>query len=353
VIASIVRANRDARFEYFVYACEDGVFRREIEEAGTTVRVLPRHLPKFDPYWIVRLARVMRRDGVDLVHAHLFGDSLHGYLAARAAGELPVLLTLHIGVEGLNRLQHLGYRWLVRRADRSVACSEAVRQSFLESVPEAESRLRAVPNGIEVPPPVETTPDERRRLRQSLGLDPDAVIVAALGRLVPQKAFDLLISAFARLSREEHRSTRLVLLGEGPDGEALARHAEQQGVGDRVVLAGFRPDVYELLEVIDVVVFSSLFEGLPVALLEAMAMARCIVATDVPGMVEAVRGEREAVIVPRGDVGELSKGLERVLQDAELREHLGREARRRFVQEFTAEKMVERYEETYLELGPA
>ncbi|MEM7586074.1 MAG: glycosyltransferase, partial [Acidobacteriota bacterium] len=88
VIAALVRGRQDPRLEVFVYSCHGGVHREEIAAAGATVRLLPRHLPKIDPLWAMRLGRRMRRDRIDLVHTHLFGDSLHGVLAARLAGRL-------------------------------------------------------------------------------------------------------------------------------------------------------------------------------------------------------------------------------------------------------------------------
>ena len=86
VVREITAGSDRSEFRYFVYCCVDGDTRPRIEETGATVRVLPRRLSKIDPAWVRGLARAMREDHVDLVHTHLFGDSLHGYLAARASG---------------------------------------------------------------------------------------------------------------------------------------------------------------------------------------------------------------------------------------------------------------------------
>ena len=111
VIASILMGRRDPAIRYFVYSSEDGVHRQEVEEAGATVRILPRVLPKLDPPQVWRIARALGRDRIDLLHGHLFGDSLHGLLAARMWGwlgrRIPVALTLHIGPEGSQDLEHV------------------------------------------------------------------------------------------------------------------------------------------------------------------------------------------------------------------------------------------------------
>jgi glycosyltransferase involved in cell wall biosynthesis len=288
----------------------------------------------------------MRGDQIDLVHTHLFGDSLHGYLASRRAGRPPVIMTLHIGSEGMSGVQRLGYRWLLGRSDRAIACSHFVRDSLTRLHPGAE--IEVVSNGIEEPA---ARPDaERTALKRRMGVSAEELLFASIGRLEEQKGHTYLLRAFAKLVLEEGGAARLVLLGDGTLRAALEQEAHALGIGDRVVFGGIRDDVLELLLAIDVVVFSSLFEGLPVALLEAMATARCIVTTDPAGIVEAVRSEREALVAPTRDADQLCRQLKRAADDLELRRRLGSAARKRFVDCFTAERMVEAYERIYGEM---
>jgi glycosyltransferase involved in cell wall biosynthesis len=321
--------------------------RADLERAGAPVRLLPRRLPKFDPSWVLKLRRAMRGDGVSLVHTHLFGDSLHGYLAARMAGGLPMIMTLHGRTEVLNRLQILGYRWLLART-RAVACSRSTEASFHATGWRGAAQIVTIPNGIE---PAPAPAGDSRLLRAALGLEADAVVFGCVGRLSPEKGYDRLIRAFAVLANGATPGPtprrQLVILGEGPLRKDLEKLAEREGVAERVIFAGFHPNVRELLPALDVVVASSLSEGLSVALLEAMAAGRCIVGTDVPGIREAVSADREALIVPADDVESLSRALGRVAHDPTLRERLGAAARRRFGVEFTAARMVESYETLY------
>ncbi len=350
VIAALVRGRQDKQLQYFVYSCTGGVHHEEIESAGATVRILPRHLPKLDPLWAVRLGRQMRRDRIDLVHTHLFGDSLHGALAARFADRRPVIMTLHIGPEGLRGLQPQGYRWLLRRAARVVGCSQAVGSAFTNAGLADGVEIKAIPNGIELPPRESPDTHRLRQLRQRLGVDPEAVLFASIGRLEAQKAHCDLIAAFARLPKAIAARAQLVVLGTGPLEAKLRRQATEADLDNRVLFAGFRSDVPELLPAIDVVVFSSLYEGLPVALLEAMANARCIVTTDVPGIVEAARPDREALVSPRANPEALATALARVAEDPDLRARLAAAAQQRFQHRFTAAAMVQSYEALYHEL---
>jgi glycosyltransferase involved in cell wall biosynthesis len=132
----------------------------------------------------------------------------------------------------------------------------------------------------------------------------------------------------------------------------LEQQARSEGVADRVLFAGFRHDASELLPAIDIVVFSSLFEGLPIALLEAMSAARPIVATHAGGIPEVVDDGVEALLVPPADPESLAAALSRLLADRELRLQLGQGARQRLLAQFTVESMVKSYDTVYREVVP-
>ena len=350
VIASILRGRRDPSLEYFVYSCDDGVFRAEIEEAGARVRILPRHLPKLDPFWVRSLGRALRQDRIDLLHTHLFGDTLHGYLAARRSGRMPMVTTLHIGPEGWNRLQRLAYPHLLANSRRAVACSASVRTHVERAYPRAVRRMDVISNGIETPS-IEGPGLERNQLLEELGFPADSLLFATVGRLSEQKGYRYLLSAMAELVRRDADTpARLVLLGDGELRPDLEEQVREEGIAEQVCFAGFRPDIGPILRVVDGVVFSSLYEGLPIALLEAMAAGCCLAVTDIPGNLDAVRHEREALVVATGQSAPLADALERLVREPDLRAELGAGARRRFEASFTAAGMVERYETLYRHL---
>ena len=346
VISALVAGRRQSDLRYFVYSCEDGVHRREIEDGGALVRIVPRVLPKFDPLWVWRLGAAMSEDDIDIVHSHLFGDSLHASFAARSRGRLPVVMTLHIGPSGWRGMQRRIYPWLLSRCHRAVACAESVQREVLSAHPAATRVMETIPNGIPAQPVACPGAARHAELRARLGLDPEVLVVAGVGRLVEQKGFRYLIEAFSRICQERD-DLRLVLLGSGELRRDLERQAREGGVEAQVIFAGFRDDVAELLPVLDVVVFSSLFEGLPIALLETMAAGRCLVTTDIPALLDAVRRDREAVVVPIADSSRLAEAIARLADDEPLRQRLGAAARERFESRFTADAMVECYEALY------
>src|SRR5262249_17404175 len=111
-------------FEHLVYSPADGVSRPDIEEVGARVRVVERAIPKLDPTWVAGLPPGLGPARPAVVHPPLFGASLHAYRASRLAGSPPMVMTLHIGMDGSSALQQRGYRWLLSRTARNVACSE-------------------------------------------------------------------------------------------------------------------------------------------------------------------------------------------------------------------------------------
>jgi glycosyltransferase involved in cell wall biosynthesis len=352
-VAALVRSSPLRELRHLVYACADGAMREEIARAGAEVRVIPKPFPKLDPLWVLRLARAMRRDAIDLVHTHLFGDSLHGRLAASAAGGLPVVMTVHIGREGLSLPQRFGYRWLIPRCARVVACSASVRASLIEGGVAEPEQVGTIPNGIDL---ACASPVEGVALRQDLGITPAQIVYLGAGRLSAQKGFEFLITAFARLVRATGSASppRLLLAGEGEALGALTRQAFEEGVAEHVHFLGFRTDLPRLLAAADVVAFPSLYEGLPLGVLEAMAAERCIVATRIPGHLEALDDAREALLVPPRDASRLAEALARVGGDPELRGRLGAAAQRRQRRDFSADRMATAYRSLYCDvLGDA
>lgn len=345
VVKYLVANGDKAAFAHRVYAGGTGVFHAEVENAGASVRILRRHLPKLDPLWIGRLAAALRRDGVQLLHTHLFGDSLHGTIAARLAGSIPVIVTLHNSLADFSGLQRAGYKWMLPRAARVVACSESAGESFRGLV---DTRtIDVIPNGLDPAAVPDVTEGAVQAARDVLGVPAGALVVGAMGRMVPQKGFSFLLDAFRALTDKAGADVRLVLLGAGPDDAALRRQAVDAGIADRVSFLGFRSDARELMIGFDVLVFSSIYEGLPITLLEGMATRRCVVATRAPGLAEVLTDGHDALLASPRDAESLAGALKRAVDDAQLRRRLGDAAYRTFLARYTVERMVSRYEALY------
>jgi glycosyltransferase involved in cell wall biosynthesis len=289
--------------------------------------------PGLDPTLSPRLYRLLRGRGVDVVHTHNRMPLLYAAPAGKLAGAR-VVHTKHGPGVGTRR-----ERWLRRQAarftDAYVAVSEETAATGRGDCPPA--KMAIVANGVDT---ALFRPDARARaeVRRELGIDDSAWVVGTVGRLAPEKDQSLLLRAVARQGVAISRAT-VMLVGDGP--EAARLRAEAAALGLVVHFLGVRRDVPRVLAALDVFALSSRLEGLPLALLEAMAVGLPAVVTDVGGMGAAVG--RAGLLVPAGDAGAMATALARLAADRGRARELGAEGRRAVVERFSVERMVQRY----------
>lgn len=289
-----------------------------------------------------RLSKIVREAEPDLVHLHSSKAGFAGRLALR--GRRPTIFQPHAwsfdAVRGPVRPAAIAWERSAARWAAIVLCvSPSERQHGVDAG--IHANWRVVPNGVDVSSWPEISDDERSATRKRLGLA-DLPTVVCVGRLTRQKGQDVLLAAWTAV-REQVPQAQLVLVGDGPDLEALREQA-----GGEVVFAGHRTNVAEWLAAADVAVFPSRWEGMSIGLLEAMACGRSIVATDVPGASEAL-GEVGGPLVPPEDPAALAAAIVARLQDPARAASEGRAARERVEQSFplssTRAGVAELYEE--------
>lgn len=310
-------------------------------ELGIETRTVPM-ANDFDLAAVFRLRRELVRSGANLVHLHTGRATWLGGLAAWRAG-LPAVTTRRMD-RNVKRGWRTGliYRSLVRRA---VAISPSVADSLARGgVPEGRTVLisSAVdPEALRPAVPREVT-------RRELGVAQDEVVLLTLSSLVPRKGVDVLLDALATLD-EGDRAPRPMLwvAGDGPERAALEERAERLGLQRGVRFLGRRDDAPDLLAACDVFVLPSRREGLGVAALEAMAVGRPVVASNVGGLGEAVVDERTGLLVPPDDAQALAQAVRRVTSESALRERLAEAGPARIGEGFLAGQMVEAYECLY------
>lgn len=297
--------------------------------------------------WIFAAAREvaghLRRVRADIVVTNGYKCDLVGWLAGRQVG-IPSVAVAHgwTSATWKVRLNEAIDRWVMRRMDAVVAVSEAMAEKVRRAGVRAD-RLVAIPNGIRAEDFAQPDPGARAMVE---GFFPTAprIIVAAAGRLSPEKGFDLYLEAAARLA-SEHPEVGFVLYGDGPLREKLASQlANLPTLAGRFVMAGFRTDLDRLMPAADLVVLSSHTEGLPVVVLEALASGVAVVATKVGGVPEVISDGEHGLLVPPGDAVKLARGIDHLLRDPGLRERLARAGKQRVVTEFSFRVMAQRYQ---------
>jgi len=297
---------------------------------GLEVRGLPFRGDLWPPA-VVALARALRRDRPGVLVLHDPHAVSAGLLAARLAGGASLVAVRRVDFP----LRGPFSRWKYGACHRVIVVSRAIG-AVLEAGGLDSTRRRLVYEGV---PDRISRPGGRDELT-ALGVPPDAPVVGNVAALTGHKDHATLIEAMALL-RARVPEAWLVIAGEGELRPALESLVRERRLGDRVVFAGFRRDLDRIVPAFSVFCLSSHLEGLGTSLLDAMAFGRPVVATAAGGIPEAVEDGVTGRIVPPREPAALAEALESVLRDDELRRGFGDAGRRRFLQHFTADRMVE------------
>ncbi|RKE21786.1 glycosyltransferase [Streptomyces sp. TLI_171] len=330
VVVDLVRGQRSAGCRVLVACPSGGRLAREAAAAGARVLDWPAERSPgpstAGETW--RLRRILRRTEPDVLHLHSAKAGLAGRLAAR--GGLPTVFQPHAwsfaAVDGALAAASLRWERHATRWARTVLCvSERERADG-----EAAGLLadwRVVPNGVDLEHFAPADPASRRAARMTLGLDQSDPLAVCVGRLCRQKGQDVLLDAWAKVQAARPES-RLVLVGGGPDAEALAEQVRGLPEPSRVRMVGDVADPRLWLAAADLAVLPSRWEGMALAPLEAMACGRPVLLTDVPGARECLPpAERGRSVVPVGDSGAMAERLVEFLGDRIECERRGAEAR--------------------------
>jgi glycosyltransferase involved in cell wall biosynthesis len=302
----------------------------------------PRRSP--DLRCVRHLAGLMRRLGVDLLNGHEFDGAIYGTAAARLSGR-PSVVTMH-GNHSMTQAwrRRTALRWAFRASQAVVAVSDQTKQQLDRDLGLRADAVRVIHNGM----PVGT--GDPAPVRRELGLREDETLILAVGNLVARKGHIVLLQALQRLEREGLGvAWRLAIAGGkgGPERAALEIFIAEHQLADRVHILTYRDDVPNLQAAAEVFVMPSLWEGFPLAILEAMLSGTPVIASDVCGIPEAIVSGEHGLLTPPGDVEALATALRRLLTDPSLREQLAAGARARALREFTLEAMATAYERLY------
>jgi glycosyltransferase involved in cell wall biosynthesis len=318
----------------------------ELEAAGVRTTCLPA-VRSWDPRWVRGLRRLLRDGRFDVVHAHL----PYAAIGARAAVRWvrpprpAVVYTEHNTWDryhpATRRANAATFGW----NDAAIAVSEGVASS-MDRPRRGWPSVQVIPNGVDVDT-LRREALDRDTARKELGIPPDNPVVGTVGGLMPKKGHRVLVRA-ARELTDRHPDALFVIVGLPVDPEPIRREIAGAGLDDRVILAGYVPRAASLMPAFDVFCLPSLFEGMPVSLLEAMSLGIASVATSVGGVPEVVADGRDALVVQAGDPSALASALDRLLADPVLRDRLGAGASIT-ASRFGMAGMVRRVEEVYEE----
>ena len=335
----------------------------EIEAHGVPVYCLNRARPSvFEPFRLVRyfmgsildVVRFCRRTGVRVVQCHLSDADMIGITSAVLAGVDRILPTNHFVFSPSGRkpgdprnfLRNVIARVLFNGfSDCIIAVSENTGKLLESHYGVNPGKIRVIPNGIDVDGTV--SGGKRDDLLHSLGLEADDQIVLTAGRLTHQKGHIYLLEAVAKLKTRLPR-LKVLLAGDGELKQPLAERCAELGIADRVSFLGNRRDIPALLELSDLFVMPSLWEGTSLALLEGMASGKPVVVTGEPGNTDLIRHMESGYLVPAANADRLAEGMAFMLGNPSEARRMGLEARRIVREGYDARRMVADMEPLWL-----
>jgi glycosyltransferase involved in cell wall biosynthesis len=319
-----------------------GHFADTLEEFGIKVHSLAR--AKWPPVYVTEFVRLLRSADFHVVHFHLQGANWIAKPLAALAGQRVLIAHEHSSGD----LRFRGLRSLVPNASthlfssRIIAVSKGVRDFLTrwEAIP--PDLIELVPNAVDDEIFHPCTEEERREARSRLSLPPDALVAGGIGRLAPEKNFVLLPELAAR-----HPDIWFVVAGSGPEGDRIGALASKLGVAPRMRLLGTIVDRAGFYHALDAFILPSLYEGLPMAVLEAIFSGVPVLSSQLEGIAAIMMDGKEGLLARPGDVDDFSNQLQRLAKSLDLRKQLAVAARKKALEQFSASVTARKVEDIY------
>jgi glycosyltransferase involved in cell wall biosynthesis len=315
------------------------------------VRIINTNLDNNPFVSILKLSKIMRSENIHIVHTQGGRDDFYARVAGRIAKVPVVVNTVATLVEGydVSFLKKIVYvlcdRLTERFVDQFIVVSESLRKTIIRNHGIQPDKVIKIYNGIELDQ-YQPHPGSREKIRKDFLISEEEFLVGAAGRLVYEKGFEFLIRSVQKVLKTFPK-TKFLLVGDGPLKMKLESLARELGIMEYCIFSGFRDDIPEILSSLDLFVLPSILEGHPIVILEAMAMAKPIVASDINGVREQIENGRTGVLVPRGDPQALAEAINQMLKERIEAKKLGMEARKQVEETFDIRRQVALHEEVY------
>lgn len=347
-VLAVELARRLAHQFQFVFACLDdlGPLGAALREEGFPVEVVGRRAG-LDVGCVRRLARLARQHRAALFHAHQYTPFFYARAPFWLGWRPPVLFTEHgrFYPDLPNRKRMWFNRLFLRSCDRVVAVGRSVQRALVDNEGIPAERIDIIYNGVCLQQ-FAPDPQAREAVRQALGIAHDAPVAILVARLDPIKDHATAVQVAARV-RQSRPDFQLVVVGEGPQRPAIEAQISAAHLTGAVRLLGLRTDVPRLLAAADLFLLTSLSEGIPVTLIEAMGARLPVVATQVGGVPEVVADGQTGLLAPAGDAAALAAAVLRLLADPALARRMGEAGQARAAALFSQQAMHAAYARLY------
>lgn len=342
-------AKRVNREKYEVSVCclrEGGPYEQRFKDIGLYVKNF-KMKGVFDIRIVPRLVKFIKEKKIDIVQTAILPADVYGRISAKLAGVPFISSTIHniddYRMERKYFLHRAADRWSMSLATHIVTVSKAV-EKFISQWPEVRSKITTICNGIDGQK--YNVDIDTEIYKAELGLQNKVPTIGVTARLVKQKGLEFLLEA-ASYVLKGGRQVQFIVVGDGPLKEELEGLAKKLRIEQNIFFTGFREDIPQILAILYIFVLPSLWEGLPLSVIEAMFSSKPAIATNVSGTPEAVVDGETGILIPPKDSKLLAEAIIELLDSPEKRKRMGEKGRQRALDLFSIETMVKKYEEFY------
>ena len=347
-IVDLVKHLNKEHFQPVVLSFTDGEMIDKLNDMGVENYVI--HSEKaFDFSTWKSVKALMREKQIDLIHIHGTRATSNVYWAAKKL-DLPTVYTIHgwsfhDDQNALVKNARIFFeKWITKKTDCNISVSDSNQETGFKHIPGFKSVV--VHNGIDL---IKFNPDcaKRKNLRTELNIAQDAFVICFIGRMTAQKDPLTLIKAFKEIN-SEYSNAVLLMVGDGELKEKAIALTRELGLEKSVIFQRSRTDVADILFSSDIFCLPSLWEGFPIALLEAMAMRKSVIATEVDGSVEIIQNKKNGILVKPQNIQMLANAIKELIQNNSLKEELSIAAQQTILNDFDVKKMTKKIEDVYL-----
>jgi len=324
---------------------------KQLAEAGVETVIVPSGR-SWDIAFFFKLIRYCKQNEIDLIHSHLPGANLYASVVGKLLG-IPVICTFHNEfilpgtVPKFNSIK----QFLIRNlASSLVMVAEYMKQEYMTKGKFPSQKVMTIYNGVS--PNESSESFDHEAFKQAIDFHEGDILIGNIANLRPAKGHPILIEAAAIVCRKIPEA-KFLLIGEEGDGtikNEILRFIDKYNLKDRVVLLGFRKDISQILKYIDIFMLSSISEGLPMSVVEAMRSSLPVVVTNVGGLPEVVKDKQNGYLVLSRDPQALAEKLIKLAKDEKLRKTMGKKGREIAVSMFSLDEMISNYQSLYRKL---
>lgn len=302
----------------------------------------------FDPVTLWRTRSFLKRQAVDLIHAHYSRDLWTLAPLSAMSGKIPIVFIKHIGTQKPKRDPF--HRWIYGHIRHTIAISQVIAHNLAATHPIDPERISVIHHGLDLSL-YNSLEEKRQQARVELDIKPDEILIGTVGRLQEGKGH-LEFLEMAKSISVEFPNSRFIIVGEPTKGEehranAIYHKISQIGLGHRLILAGFRKDIPSALAAMDIFAFPSHAEAFGLVLIEAMAAGLPVISSRCDGVLDIVKDGETGILVEPKSAAQLAKAVRTLLLDASLRHRLSRAGRQDVERRFSIERMVNEVENIY------